>query len=43
LLFYARIPEGFNKVDDVAIENGEIAISDRAAGKRVKLATVERL
>ena len=43
LLFYARIPEGFNKVDDVAIENGEIVISDHVAGKQVKLATVERL
>ncbi len=43
LLFYARIPEGFNKVDDVAIENGEIVISDHLAGMQVKLATVERL
>ncbi len=43
LLFYSRTPEGFNKVDDVAIENGEIVISDHSAGKQVKLATVERL
>jgi hypothetical protein len=43
LLFYERIPEGFNKVDDVTIQNGEIVISDWAAGRRVKLATVEKL
>jgi hypothetical protein len=43
LLFYARIPEGFDKVDDVSLENGEIVISDHAAGTQVRLATVESL
>jgi hypothetical protein len=43
LIFYTRAPEGFNKVDDVTMENGEIVISDHAAGKQVRLATVERL
>jgi hypothetical protein len=38
LLFYARIPEGFRKVDDVRLENGRIVIEDRAAQKQVTLA-----
>jgi hypothetical protein len=38
LLFYARIPEGFRKVDDVRLENGRIIIEDRAAQKQVTLA-----
>ena len=43
LMFYTRVPAGFNKVDDVELENGAIVISDRASGKQVKLATVETL
>jgi hypothetical protein len=43
LIFYARLPEGFNKVDDVTIENGQIAILDRSAGKQVKLTSLEGL
>jgi hypothetical protein len=43
LLFYARIPQGFNKVDDVTIQNGEMVILDRSAGMQVKLATAENL
>jgi hypothetical protein len=43
LLFYAHIPEGFNKVDDVIIENGQIVIADHSAKKQVKLAASERL
>jgi hypothetical protein len=43
LLFYARTPEGFNKVNDVTLEKGEIVISDYSAGAQVKLATVESL
>jgi hypothetical protein len=43
LMFCTPIPEGFNKVDDVNIENGKIVISDRAAGLQVTLETVERL
>jgi hypothetical protein len=42
-MFYTRVPAGFNKVDDVELENGAIVISDRASGKQVKLATVETL
>jgi hypothetical protein len=37
LIFYARIPEGFRKVDDVVLENGQITISDRANGKQFTL------
>jgi hypothetical protein len=43
LIFYARIPEGFNKVDDVTIENGRIVILDRSAGTQVKLTSLEGL
>jgi hypothetical protein len=43
LLFYAHIPEGFNRVDDVTVENGQIVIADHSAKKRVKLAASERL
>ena len=38
LLFYARAPEGFGKVDDVRVENGQIVIEDRGANKRITLA-----
>lgn len=38
LLFYARLPEGFQKVDDVRLENGKITIEDRTAKKQVTLA-----
>ena len=38
LLFYARVPEGFTKVDDVRLENGQIRIEDRGAKKQVTLA-----
>jgi len=37
LLFYARLPEGFQKVDEVRLENGQLVIEDRAAQKRVML------
>jgi hypothetical protein len=43
LLFYAQTPEGFNKVDDVTMENGQIVISDHAAKEQLKLAAAERL
>lgn len=43
LLFYARVPEGFNMVDDVTIDNGQIVIADRSAKKQVKLAAAELL
>lgn len=38
LLFYAHVPEGFRKVDDVRLQNGRIIIEDRTAGKQVTLA-----
>ena len=38
LVFYARVPQGFSKVDDVRLENGQLVIEDRAAGKTVTLA-----
>jgi len=38
LLFYARVPEGFRKVDDVRLENGRIVIEDRTAKQSVTLA-----
>jgi hypothetical protein len=43
LIFYARVPEGFAKVDDVVVEGGQIVITDRAANKQVKLAATEGL
>lgn len=38
LLFYARVPEGFTRVDDVRLEEGQIVVEDQYAGKRVTLA-----
>ena len=43
LMFYTKIPDGFRKVDDVTMEGGAIVISDRAAGKQVRLATSQKL
>jgi hypothetical protein len=38
LLYYAQVPDGFTKIDDVRLENGRVIIEDRAANKRVTLA-----
>ena len=38
LLFYARVPDGFNKVDDIKMENGKILIEDHTAHKQISLA-----
>jgi hypothetical protein len=38
LMFYTRVPDGFQKVDDVRLEDGTLTIEDRAAGKSIKLA-----
>jgi hypothetical protein len=38
LLYYARVPEGFSRVDDVRLENGRLVIEDRGANERVVLA-----
>lgn len=38
VVFYARVPEGFRKVDAVELENGQITIQDKASGKTITLA-----
>jgi hypothetical protein len=38
LMFYARVPDGFTKVDDVRMENGQIIIEDHTAHNQVRLA-----
>lgn len=38
LMFYTRVPEGFNKVDDVRHEGGKLVIEDKTAGKSITLA-----
>jgi hypothetical protein len=38
LMFLARVPEGFRKVDEVTLENGRIVLEDRKSRKRVELA-----
>ena len=37
LLFYARAPEGFRKVDDVRLEGGKLVIEDHTAQKQITL------
>jgi hypothetical protein len=37
LIFYARTPDGFRKVDDVRMEGGKIIVEDRKARKQVTL------
>jgi hypothetical protein len=43
LMFYTRVPDGFTKVDDVRMENGQIIIEDRTSGKKVTLAASLKL
>jgi len=43
LMFYARVPEGFTRVDDVRMENGWIVVQDRAAQKEIRLAASRTL
>jgi hypothetical protein len=38
LIFYARVPDGFRKVDDVSLQNGSITIEDRGNAKKIVLA-----
>jgi hypothetical protein len=38
LMFFAAVPEGFTKTDDVTLENNRIVIEDHAARKQVTLA-----
>ena len=37
IMFYTRVPDGFSRVDDVALENGTITIEDRRNNKRIVL------
>ena len=37
LVFYARIPDGFRKVDEVKIQNGRIRVADNKAQKEINL------
>jgi hypothetical protein len=43
LIFFAHTPDGFNKVDDVSMEDGQIVVADRAANKEIKLAASRSL
>jgi hypothetical protein len=43
LMFYARVPEGFAKVDDVRVENGQIVIEDHATHQEIRLASSLKL
>jgi hypothetical protein len=38
LMFYTRVPDGFQKVDDVQLESGKLTIEDRGAARRITLA-----
>jgi hypothetical protein len=38
LLYYAKVPEGFTRIDDVHLENGRLIIEDHATNKQVTLA-----
>ncbi len=38
LMFYARVPEGYSKTDDIRIEGGKVIAEDKGSGKRVELA-----
>ena len=42
LMFYARVPEGFGRIDNVTFENGKITILDHS-GKSVTLAASQGL
>ncbi|MGA2118134.1 MAG: hypothetical protein ABSH56_25700 [Bryobacteraceae bacterium] len=42
LMFYARVPEGFTRIDDATFENGKITILDHS-GKSVVLAASQGL
>jgi hypothetical protein len=37
LLFYARVPDGLTRVDEITLAGGVLTIEDRAAGKRFAL------
>jgi hypothetical protein len=37
LLFYAQVPDGFTRVDEIKLAGGVLTIEDRATGKRITL------
>jgi hypothetical protein len=37
LIFYTKTPEGFEKVDDIRLEGGQLIIEDRKADKTISL------
>ena len=37
LMFYTRVPTGFQKVDDIQLQGGKLIIEDRKASKRITL------
>jgi hypothetical protein len=43
LMFYTRVPDGFQKVDDIRLEGGTLVIEDRASARRIALAASRRL
>lgn len=43
LLFYAHVPNGFTKVDDIKVENGQILIIDHALKEPLALRSAEGL
>jgi hypothetical protein len=38
LIFYARTPDGFRKVDDVILDSGRLTVEDRTSGIKIVLA-----
>jgi hypothetical protein len=41
-VFYALVPQGVQKVDDVRLENHQIIVEDRSAHKEIRLpATID--
>jgi hypothetical protein len=38
VMFFTRTPDGFQKVDDVTLENGVLTIEDKTSGKKITLA-----
>jgi hypothetical protein len=43
VVFYTRVPEGMQRVDDVRIENREIVVEDQSAHKQIRLAATVNL
>jgi hypothetical protein len=35
-MFYAKVPDGFTRIDDVVLEGGKITVADRS-GQRLVL------